>query len=97
MASTSYQDIAVRLSVVEDKIDMIMRSFSIKKRYQSPLVLGQVVEEVKSLYDLYREIKTSGHLILPPDQASRPSKGTNGEATDVVVLETDDPPTAGAD
>ena len=85
--STSYQDIAVRLSVVEDKIDMIMRSFSITKRYSSRLVPGQVVEEVKSLYELYREIKGAGLTLITPEEAKKEAiSPLNGE----IIEETTD-------
>ena len=64
----SYQDIDVRLSVVEDKIDLVMKSFSITKRYQSSLVPGQFVEEKKSLLELYREIKGLGVMMMSPEE-----------------------------
>lgn len=67
----SYQDLDVRMSVVEDKIDMIMKSFSVTKRYQSILVPGQEVVETRSLYDLYREIKTQGLIQISPEEAAK--------------------------
>lgn len=62
----SYQDIDVRLSVVEDKIDLVMKSFQIVKQYESLLVPGQVIRETKSLLDVYRELKGQGREIINP-------------------------------
>lgn len=65
----SYQDIDVRLAVVEDKIDLIMKTFSITKRYEHPLNPGQLVTETKSLLDIYREIKQQGLEIINASDA----------------------------
>jgi hypothetical protein len=62
----SYQDIETRLRVVEDKIDLVMKSFQITKQYQHPLVPGKVVQETKSLLDVYRELKAANAQIENP-------------------------------
>lgn len=59
----SYQDIETRLAVVEDKIDLIMKTFTIVKRYQHP-ISDQMVEEKKSLLDIYHELKHAGAEVL---------------------------------
>lgn len=56
----SYQDIDTRLRVVEDKLDLIMKTFSITKRFKHP-ISDELITETKTLLDIYREIK---HLDL---------------------------------
>ena len=62
----SYQDIDVRLSIVEDKIDLVMKSFQITKQYESILVPGQVIRETKSLLDVYKELRREGVEVINP-------------------------------
>lgn len=59
----SYQDIETRLRVCEDKLDLIMKAFTITKRYESALMPGQVITETKTLLDIYRETKREGLII----------------------------------
>lgn len=68
---TSYQDIDVRLAVVEDKIDFVMKTFSVSKRYRSILAPDQEVVETKSLLELYREVKGAGLTLVSPEEASK--------------------------
>jgi len=68
---TSYQDIDVRLAVVEDKIDFVMKTFSVTKRYRSILSPDQEVVETKSLLELYREVKGLGLEVITPEQATK--------------------------
>jgi hypothetical protein len=61
---SSYQDIDVRLSVVEDKLDLLMKMASITKREPSTLMPGEFVTTRMSLLDLYREIRREGIDVL---------------------------------
>lgn len=72
---SSYQDIDVRLAVAEDKLDFVMKTFSVTKQYESFLVPGQVIRETKSLLDLYREVKGVGLTL----EAAKPSSEIVGE------------------
>jgi len=62
----SYQDLETRMRVVEAKIDLVMKSFQITKRYEHPLVPGQVIEERKSLLDVYHELNHHGITVENP-------------------------------
>lgn len=64
---TSYQVLAVQVAVIEDKLDFILKTFSVTKQYEHPLVPGQVIREVKTLLDVYRELKGLGAVIVPVD------------------------------
>lgn len=61
----SYQDIESRLRTVEDKIDFVMKTFSVTRAEQSILVPGQVIQTTMTLLDVYREMKTQGAMIIP--------------------------------
>lgn len=61
----SYQDIDVRLGVLERKVDFIMKLASVVKQTPSTLMPGEVVSEKISMLDLYREISTSGDDLVP--------------------------------
>lgn len=56
----SYQDIETRLRVVEDKVDILMRSIKITKVERPTLIGGDSVTVTKSLLDIYREMKGLG-------------------------------------
>ncbi len=62
----SYQDIETRLRVVEDKVDLLMRSIRITRR--EGLVDPKTV--TKTLLDIYREMKGLGMSAaeLAPEQ-----------------------------
>lgn len=67
---TSYQDIDVRLAVVESKLDFVMSTFSISKRYRSIVAPDQEVVETRSLLELYREVKGAGLTVITPEEAA---------------------------
>jgi hypothetical protein len=83
----SYMDIDVRLHVVEDKIDLIMKSIRIQSRYEHPLVPGQVIVETKTLLDVYRELKGLG-LEVPYEKPSSVVESAPESAPDVPQEET---------
>lgn len=56
----SYQDIDVRLAMVEDKIDFIMNAFSVTKRVPSILAPGEYVAQTMTLKEAYQELKAAG-------------------------------------
>lgn len=56
----SYQDIEVRLSRVERKLDFLMKMGSVTKREKSTLMPGEWIETQMSLLDLYNEINREG-------------------------------------
>ncbi len=59
----SYQDIDVRLAVVEDKIDFIMKLANVQKREPSTLMPGEFITSQMTMLDLYREVKAAGASI----------------------------------
>lgn len=79
---SSYQDIDVRLAVVEDKLDFVMKTFSVSKRYRSPLAPEQEVVETKSLLELYREVKGAGLIVLSPEEAAKEDQKQDTGASD---------------
>lgn len=63
----SYQDQEVRLRVLEDKIDFVMKTFAVSQRYEHPLMPGQFVTETRTLLDTYRQMKGLG---MSPEQVT---------------------------
>lgn len=70
----SYQDIETRLRVAEDKLDLIMKTFQITKRFKHP-ISDEIITETKTLLDIYREIK---HMDLEVLNASDKAVETDG-------------------
>ena len=56
----SYQDIDTRLHVVEDKVDLLLRSIRITKREPPKIIGGEAVVVTKSLLEIYHEMKGLG-------------------------------------
>lgn len=56
----SYQDLAVRVAVLEEKIDFTMRAFAVQRSEPSKIIGGGMTVVSKSLLDLYRELKAGG-------------------------------------
>lgn len=69
----SYQDIETRLRVVEDKVDLIMKSVTFTKKFRHP-ISDEVVTESMTLLDIYRQLKTLGH---EPVNATGNENGTD--------------------
>lgn len=59
----SYQDIEIRLKVVEAKIDFALRTFAVTRSYEHPLMPGKVINEQKTLLDIYHEANSLGMSI----------------------------------
>lgn len=76
----SYQDLETQVIVLEDKLDFVMKTFSVSKRYPSLLNPGQDVIETKSLLDLYREVKAAGAMLINPTKKEEVD-GTASEST----------------
>lgn len=60
----SYQDIETRLIVCEDKLDLIMKAFTVTKRTESIIMPGEFTVESKTLLDIYHEMKSNGVQII---------------------------------
>lgn len=78
----SYQDVATRLAQVEDKLEFVMKTFSITKEYRSAIMPDQVVREVRSLLDLYREVTAAGLQVMSREEAAL--NGINPDQTESV-------------
>lgn len=61
----SYQDIATQVASLQDKVEFILKTFTVTKQYESVLVPGQVVRESKTLLDVYHELKGQGAVVNP--------------------------------
>jgi hypothetical protein len=64
----SYQDIKTDVEVIKDKLDFIMKSFTMTKTYQTPN-LGleggyKTVKEAVTLAQLYRDLKGLGAEVI---------------------------------
>lgn len=76
----SYQDIESRLRSVEEKLDWVMKQFTVQKREILPTLdpSGRPLVKVttKSLLDLYFDIKTGSLEVVqdPTDPSNDPSK-----------------------
>lgn len=85
----SYQDIESRLITVEEKLDFMMKTFSVTKQYASVLVPGQVIRETKNLLEVYREMKGLGAEIIPQPPTSsviltdKPTEDSSNDASAV--------------
>ena len=60
----SYQAIESRLRSCEDKLDFIMKSFTMKKVERSFLDPSRVIESTMTLAQLYRDLKGYGEEVL---------------------------------
>lgn len=76
----SYQDIETRLRVIEDKVEFILKTFTVTKQYESLLVPGQVIRESKTLLDVYRELKSQSAIIMPINDEQ--ANGSTDQATE---------------
>ena len=74
----SYQEMDVKLKVLEDKIDFVMRTFSVA----NPLT---PFSKPKSLLEIYHEVKTGGYSL---QQAVDDFHRREGEVVDAEVVET---------
>jgi len=61
----SYQDIESRLRAVEDKLDFVMKTFSVTRQERSIIDPRQVLTTSMTLLDVYREVKSAGALVIP--------------------------------
>jgi hypothetical protein len=61
----SYQDMEVRLGVVERKLDLVMRCASVQKRTPSTLMPGEFITETITMEQLYKELSNSGDELVP--------------------------------
>lgn len=81
----SYQDIDSRLKVVEDKIDFVMKAFTVTKREPSIISPGQFITQTKDLLSIYREARALGAQLISTEELNRELKkeldnGTDGTA-----------------
>lgn len=60
MAKYSYQDMFVRLAALEDKIDFVMKAFTVQKLEGS--IVGHQVPVTYSLLDIYHLQRAAGVL-----------------------------------
>lgn len=69
----SYQDIEQRLQIIEEKVDLLMRSISIQR------VEGVVDKKVvtKTLLDLYRDMKSRGVMLTTEKTAETTTELVN--------------------
>lgn len=56
----SIQDIDSRVRVIEDKVDFMMKSFSFQQKSAVAGPNGQEIVAIKTLLDLYHDLKASG-------------------------------------
>lgn len=79
----SYQDIAVRLEVVEEQVGLILRTISLT---------SSVTGETRSLLDIYRQLKWEGARIINAANTAPDYQDPLAEDDDQI-----DRPLAGAD
>lgn len=79
--STSYQDIDTRLQVIEDKVDFVMKTFTVTRQESSILNPSQLFTTKMNLLDVYRELKTQGAMIITPGS----KEADNGTSPDAPV------------
>jgi hypothetical protein len=56
----SYQDIEMRLKIVEDKLDLVLQCAQVTVGTPSALMPGEVVKKQISLGELYKTLRQSG-------------------------------------
>ena len=78
----SYQDIDTRLKVIEDKVDFLLRSFTVTRQERSVLDPSKVIVQTQTLADVYREIKTTGLVVTPFGAVPASEKVENGTDSD---------------
>jgi len=64
----SYQDIETRLAVLEDKIDFVMKVFTIRVTHQSNIIGGEPTVKNVSLLDAYLDVKAAGLSVANPTE-----------------------------
>ena len=65
----SYQDLQTRIAVLEDKLDFVMKTFTVIREKRSIIDPNYVTRESSSLLDLYRQTQAAGLQVLSREEA----------------------------